>query len=128
MGEVKKAHCPAPGTVVAACHHYFVEAQPQSPAKSAANLISEGLELVAEAAPDAPKLADLCRIKYPHFGNEISTHIPSSVRERARHVKRAQGFASLQDLYLEAILKSLTKRGLMGPELEPSAAPQNAGA
>jgi hypothetical protein len=127
MPQVKKAHCPAPGAVATACRNYCAANQPQSPAKASAVLISEGIVLLAEARQDAPKLIEVCRSKHPHFGEEISTHIPASVREQARHLKRAHAFASLQDLYLEAILKSLTKHGFLGPSLEAAAAPGRAG-
>jgi hypothetical protein len=126
MPEVKKAHCPAPSMVVSACHNCLAAMQPETLGKGRAALISEGIALIAEARQDAPKLVDLCRSKYPRFGHEISTHIPSSVREQARHLKRAHAFASLQELYLEAILRSLTKRGFMVPALEPTSAPPRA--
>ena len=127
MPEVKKAHCPAPDLVVTACRTYAAATHAPSPAKGSAVLISEGIELLAEARRDAPKLVEVCRSKYPRFGGEISAHIPSSVREQARHLKRVRAFASLQDLYLEAILKGLTKHGFLGPDLEPAPAPERAG-
>jgi hypothetical protein len=128
MPEVKKAHCPAPSAVVSACRNYLAAIQPETPGKGCAALISEGIALIGETRQDAPRLVDLCRSKYPRFGQAISTHIPSRVREQARHLKRTHAFASLQELYLEAILRSLTKRGFMGPTLEPTAAPQRAAA
>jgi hypothetical protein len=122
MSEVKKAYCPAPGAVVSAYHQCLTAMQPETPGKGCAALISEGIALIAEARQDAPRLVDMCRSKHPRFGHHISTHIPASVREQARHLKRAHGFASFQDLYLEAILRSLTKHGFLSPSLEPTAA------
>jgi hypothetical protein len=52
------------------------------------------------------------------LGAAISTHIPASVREQARHLKRERAFASFQELYLEAILGSLIKRGLLNRKLD----------
>jgi hypothetical protein len=118
MPDVKKAHCPAPSAVVGACRKHFAEARPQSPARAGANLIAEGVGLIAEARQDAPKLVALCRQRYPHFGAGISTHVPAAVREQARQLRRARAFASLQEIYLEAILRSLVKRGLMSADLE----------
>jgi hypothetical protein len=40
------------------------------------------------------------------------------VREQARHLRRARSFASLQELYLEAILGSLIKRGFLTRKLD----------
>ena len=124
MPQVKKAHCPAPGAVATACRNYCAATQPRTPAKAGAVLIAEGIGLLAEAGQDAPKLIELCRHKYPRFADAISTHIPAAAREQARHLKRAHAFASLQDLYLEAILKSLITRGFLDPNLEPAAAPE----
>lgn len=118
MPKAKKAHCPAPGAVATACRDYCAANQPQSPAKAGAALISEGIALLSEARQDAPKLLEACRRKYPRLGAAISTHIPASVREQGRHLKRERAFASLQELYLEAILGSLIKRGFMSRGLE----------
>jgi len=118
MPHAKKAHCPAPGAVAMACRTYWAANQPQSPAKACAVLIAEGIALLSEARQDAPKLLEACRRKYPRLGRAISTHIPTSVREQARHLKRERAFASLQELYLEAILGSLIKRGFMSRGLE----------
>jgi hypothetical protein len=118
MPQAKKAHCPAPGAVVAACRNYCAANQPQSWAKAGAALISEGVALLSEAGQDAPKLVEACRRKYRRLGEAISTHIPASVREQARQLKRACAFASFQELYLEAILGSLIKRGFMSRGLE----------
>jgi hypothetical protein len=52
------------------------------------------------------------------MGDAISTHIPASVRKQARHLNRERAFASLQELYLEAILGSLIKRGFMSRKLD----------
>ena len=98
--------------------------QPQSLAKAGAVLIAEGIALLSEASQDAPKLIETCRRKYPRLDDAISTHIPAPVRERARHLKRERAFASLQELYLEAILGSLIKRGFMSRSLEPTTGPQ----
>ena len=121
MPKAKKAHCPAPGAVLAACRGYWAANQPQSLAKAGAALISDGIALLSEATQDAPKLIETCRRKYPRLGEAISTHIPASVREQARHLKRARAFASLQELYLEAILGSLIKRGFMSRKLDVTA-------
>jgi hypothetical protein len=121
MRKAKKAHCPAPGAVVAACRHYWAANQPQSLPKAGAALISEGIATLAEAAQDAPKLVEACRRKYPRLGDAISTHIPAAVREQARHLRRARAFTSLQELYLEAILGSLIKRGFMSRKLDVTA-------
>lgn len=118
MPRPKKAHCPAPGAVVAACRDYWAANQPQSLAKAGATLISEGIAFLSEATQDGPKLVEACRRKYPRLGSAISTHIPAAVREQARHLRRARAFASLQELYLEAILGSLIKRGFMSRTLE----------
>ena len=119
MSQAKKAHCPAPGAVAAACRNYWAATQPQSLAKAGSALISEGIALLSEARQDAPKLLETCRRKYPRLGHAISTHIPARVREQARHLKRERAFASLQELYLEAILGSLIKRGFMSRRLDP---------
>jgi hypothetical protein len=118
MPRAKKAHCPVPVAVATACGDYWAATQPQSLPKAGAVLISEGIALLSEAREDAPKLLEACRRKYPRLGDAISTHIPASVREQARHLKRARAFASLQELYLEAILGSLIKRGFMSRGLE----------
>lgn len=52
------------------------------------------------------------------MGAAISTHIPASVREQERHLKRERAFTSLQELYLEAILGSLIKRGFLSRKLD----------
>ena len=118
MPRAKKAHCPAPGAVAAACRDYWAATQPQSLAKAGAALIVEGVALLAEARQDAPKLLEACRRKHPRLGHAISTHIPAAVRRQARHLKRERAFASLQELYLEAILGSLVKRGYMSRKLD----------
>ena len=73
MAQVKKAHCPAPGAVATACRNYCAANQPQSLAKAGAVLIAEGLALLSEARPDAPKLVQACRRKHPRMGDAIST-------------------------------------------------------
>jgi hypothetical protein len=118
MPQVKKAHCPAPGAVATACRNYWAANQPQSLAKAGADLISEGIALLSEARQDAPRLLEASRRKYPRLGDAISTHIPAAVREQARHLKRERAFASFQELYLEAILGSLVKRGFLSRRLE----------
>ena len=122
MPQAKKAHCPAPGAVVMACRNYWAANQPQSMAKAGAVLLAEGIALLSEAKENAPKLLEACRRKYPRLGHAISTHIPSSVREQARHLKRQRTFASLQELYLEALLGSLIKRGFITRSLDLTAA------
>jgi hypothetical protein len=116
--QAKKAHCPVPGAVATACRHYWAANQPQSLPKAGAVLIAEGIALLSQASRNAPKLLEACRRKYPRLGRAISTHIPTSVREQARHLKRERAFASLQELYLEAILSSLIKRGFMSRALD----------
>jgi hypothetical protein len=118
MPKAKKAHCPAPGVVVTACRNYCAANQPQSLAKAGTALISDGIALLSDAAQDAPKLFEACRRKYPRVADALSTHIPASVREQARHLKRARAFASLQEIYLEAILGSLVKRGFISRKLD----------
>jgi hypothetical protein len=118
MPKAKKAHCPAPRAVITACRNYWAANQPQSLAKAGAALISEGIALLSDATQEAPKLIEACRRKHPPLGDAISTHIPASVREQARHLKRARAFASFQELYLEAILGSLIKRGFMSRKLD----------
>jgi hypothetical protein len=120
MTDKKKAHCPAPGAVVEACRSYYSATHAQTPAKAYTALITRGLALVAEARPDKPHLAEMCRRKVPRFDGWIATHIPSSAREQARHMKRDRAFVSLQELYLEAVLAALTERGFISPELEPT--------
>jgi hypothetical protein len=123
MPQVKKAHCPAPDAVATACRHYWAASQPQSLAKAGAVLIAEGIALLSEARPDAPKLIEACRRKHPRMSDAISTHIPAAVREQARQLKRACSFPSFQELYLEALLGSLIKRGFISARLDPTAAP-----
>ena len=118
MPLAKKAHCPAPGAVAAACRNHWAATQPQSLAKAGAVLISEGIALLSQGGENAPKLLDASRRRYPRLGHAISTHIPTSVREQARHLKRERAFASLQEIYLEAILGSLVRRGFMSRGLD----------
>jgi hypothetical protein len=118
MPKAKKAHCPVPGAVVTAWRNYWAASQPQSLAKAGAALISDGIALLSDAAPGAPKLVETCRRNYPRLGDAISTHIPAAVREQARQLKRTRAFASFQELYLEAILGSLIKRGFMSRKLD----------
>jgi hypothetical protein len=118
MPQAKKAHCPAPNAVAMACRSYWAATRPQSLAKAGAALISEGIALLSEARQDAPKLIEACRTRYPRLSAAISTHIPAAVREQARHLKRERAFASLQELYLEAILGSLIKRGFLSRKLD----------
>ena len=112
MSKAKKAHCPLPAAVATACGDPWATTQPQALAKAGAALISEGIKLLSEARQDAPKLSEACRTKYPCMGAAMSTHIPASVREQARYLKRERAFASFQELYLEAILGSLIQRGV----------------
>jgi hypothetical protein len=105
--------------VVDACRSYSTATRAQSPAKAYAALIARGLALLAEASRDKRHLTDVCRRKFPRFDGLIATHIPSSVREQARHMKRDRAFESLQELYLEAVLAALAERGAISPEMEP---------
>lgn len=118
MQKAKKAHCPAPGAVVTACRNYCAANQPLSLAKAGAALIADGIALLSDATQETPKLLEECRRKYPRLGDALSMHIPASLREQARHLKRARAFASLQELYLEAILGSLIKRGFISRKLD----------
>ena len=118
MTKAKKAHCPAPGAVLAACRNYWAANQPQSLAKAGAALISEGIALLSDATPDAPKLVEACRRHYPRLGDDDLDAHPGF---RARAGAPAQAdtrFASFQELYLEAILGSLIKRGFMSRKLD----------
>ena len=121
MSDRRKATCLAPSAIVAVCRTCFAAIYPRSPAAGHAQLISEGIALVARRNEGAPKLIDQCRSKYPRFDQEISTHIPASVREQARLLKRAKGFGSFQELYLEAMVASLVARGFLTAGLEASA-------
>ena len=96
MSDKRKATCLAPSAIVAVCRTCFAAIYPRSPAAGHAQLISEGIALVARRNEGAPKLIDQCRSKYPRFDQEISTHIPASVREQARLLKRAKGFGSFR--------------------------------
>jgi hypothetical protein len=118
MSDKKKANSLAPSAVTVACQYCFAAMHPHSPAAGHAQLISEGIALVARRNEGAPKLIDQCRSRFPRFDQRISTHIPASVREQARLLKRARGFASFQEVYLEAMLASLVARGCMSAGLE----------
>lgn len=118
MSDKRKATCPAPSVVIAACHKRLPGLHARSPAAGYAQIIAEGVALLARASEAAPKLADLCHSKYPQFDQVISTHIPAAVREQARQLKRARAFGSFQQLYLEAVLASLVDRGLLTAALD----------
>ena len=113
MSDKRKATCPAPSAVVAACDKRLLALEARSPAAGYAQIIAEGMALLARASETAPKLADLCHGKYPRFDRIISTHISAALREQARQLKRARTFASLQEIYLEALLAALVERGLL---------------
>jgi hypothetical protein len=121
MSDKKKATCLVPSAIVGACRNCFATTHLRSPAAGHAQLISEGIALVARRNEGAPKLIDQCRSKYPRFDQEISTHIPASVREQARLLKRPKGFGSFQELYLEVILASLVARSFLTAGLEAAA-------
>ena len=112
MSDKKKPTCLAPSAVLAACVNCFAATHPRSPSAGHAQFISEGIALVARRNEGAPKLIDQCRTKFPRFDQKISTHVSASLREQARLLKRAKGFASFQELYLEALLAALVARGL----------------
>ncbi len=118
MSDKRKVTCPAPSAVVAACHKRYPALSARSPAAGYTQIIAEGITLLTRANEAAPKLINLCRGKFPRFDQEISTHIPASVREQARQLKRARGFGSFQELYLEAVLASLVERGLLTAGLD----------
>jgi hypothetical protein len=69
MSEKKKASCLAPSAIVLACRHCFAVARPRSPAAGHAQLISEGIALLARTNEGAPKLVDRCQNRYPDFDN-----------------------------------------------------------
>lgn len=117
MSATKKATCGAPSAVVAACHACFGTIGARSPAAGYARLIADGIALLSRTDQKA-KLLDLCRKRYPVFDRKISTHIPISAREQARHLRRAKAIASLAELYLEATLASLIERGCMTADLD----------
>jgi hypothetical protein len=118
MSDKRKATCPAPSAVIAACRKRFPALDAHSPAAGYAQIIVEGVALLARASEAAPKLVDLCHSKYPRFDQAISTHIPAAVREQARQLKRARAFGSFQEIYLEAVLASLVDRGQLTAALE----------
>ncbi len=118
MADQRKAACPAPSAVVAACDKRLPGLQAHSRAAGYAQIIAEGMALVARAAETSPKLVDLCHGKYPDFDRKISTHIPVALREQARQLKRARAFGSFQEIYLEALLRALVDRGLLTGGLE----------
>jgi len=120
MPDKRKATCPAPSAVVAACDRHLLALKARSPAAGRAQIIAEGMALVARAAETAPKLVDLCRAKYPRFDRTVSTHIPAPLREQARQLKRARAFGSLQELYLEAVLAVLVDRDVLTAGLDAS--------
>jgi hypothetical protein len=103
MSDKRKATCPAPSSVIAACHRRVAALQARSPAAGYAQIIAEGVALLARRSETAPKVIELCRSKYPQFGQVISTCIPAALREQARQLKRARTFGSFQDVYLEAV-------------------------
>jgi len=121
MSDKRKATCLAPNAVVTACSGRSAALHAHSPAAGCALIIAEGLALLARASETAPKLVDLCHRKYPSFDRVIATHIPASLREQARQLKRARSFSSFQELYLEAVLASLVDRGLLtaGLDIKP---------
>jgi hypothetical protein len=94
--------------------------QARSPAAGWAQIITEGMALLARVGEAAPKLIDLCHGKYPDFDRKISTHIPVALREQARQLKRARAFGSFQEIYLEAVLRALVDRGLLTAGLDPT--------
>jgi hypothetical protein len=118
MSDKRKATCPAPSAVVAACAKRLSALPARSPAAGYAQIIAEGIALLARAGEAAPKLAQLCHSKYPRFERTISTYVPAALREQVRQLKRARGFGSFQEVYLEAVLAALVDRGLLTPALD----------
>ncbi len=118
MSDKRKATCPAPSAVIEACRKRLPALHARSPAAGYAQIIAEGIALLARAGEAAPKLVDLCRRKYRPFDRAISTHIPAALREQARQLKRARSFASLQEIYLEGVLVALVERGLLTAGLD----------
>jgi hypothetical protein len=90
----------------------------RSPAAGYAQIIADGMALLARASETAPMLGDLCHAKYRRFDRIISTYIPAALREQARQLKRARAFGSFQEIYLEAILAALVERGVLTSGLE----------
>ena len=126
MSASKKAACLAPRIVIAACQRCIEAMKARSAAAGYAQLIADGIALLGRTSQVTPKLTDVCHDKYPEWGHKISTHIPTSAREQARHLKRDITFGSLRQVYLEALLASLIERGFMTSGLEaadPAAAP-----
>jgi hypothetical protein len=121
MSDKRKATCPVPSAVIAACQTRLAELQARSKAAGYAQLVAEGVTVLARTSETAPKRIDLCRSKYPDFDRMIATHIPAAAREQARQLKRARGFRSFQEVYLEAVLATLVDRGLLTPALDPKA-------
>jgi hypothetical protein len=62
MSDKKKATCLAPSAIVAVCRNSFTTTHPRSPAAGHAQLISQGIALVARRNEGAPKLIDQCRL------------------------------------------------------------------
>jgi hypothetical protein len=121
MSDKRKATCPVPSAVIAACRRRFPALHARSPAAGFAQIIAEGFALLARAGETAPKRAELCHSKYRDFDQVISTHIPAALREQARQLKRARNFGSFQEIYLEAVLAALVDRGLLTSGLEAEA-------
>src|SRR5271156_3327118 len=113
MSGRRKGTCPAPSSVIAACHRRVAALQARSPAAGYAQIIAEGVALLARRSETTPKLVELCRSKYPQFDQVISTYIPAALREQARQLKRARTFGSFRDLYLEVVLAALVDCGLL---------------
>jgi hypothetical protein len=118
MSDKRKATCPVPSAVLAACLKRAAALHARSLSAACAQIVAEGLALLARASETAPKLADLCHRKYAQFDQMISTHIPAALREQARQLKRARAFGSFQEIYLEAVLASLVDRGVLTVELD----------
>jgi len=98
----------------------------RSTAAGCTRLIADGIALLGRTSQVTPKLTEVCHDKYLEPGHEISTQIPTSAREQARHLKRDKTLGSLHEVYLEALLISLVERGFMTSGLEaadPAAAP-----
>jgi hypothetical protein len=118
MSDKRKATCPAPSAVIKACRKHLPALHARSPAAGYAQIIAEGIALLARASEAAPELIDVCHSKYARFDEVISTHIPAAVREQARQLKRARSFGSFQEFYLEAILASLVDRDVLTAGLD----------
>jgi hypothetical protein len=105
-----------------ACRQRLATLEARLPSAGYARIITEGVALIARANETAPKLIDLCRSRFLLFDGVISTQISAAVWEQARQLKRARGFGSFQEVYLEGVLAPLVAGGLLTAGLDVKAA------